>query len=424
MVEATRTTFRKGESGLRRLVAVALVGFACAQPGMPPGGPPDVAAPQIVGITPDSGAVGVKPNEVLFKFDEVVAERPPSTTSLSDLFLISPRDGAPDASWHRDAVGVRPAHGWRANTPYTVIMMRGLADIRGNVRNTGATTFFSTGTAIPRTRISGAVFDWVAGTPATGALVEALVPPDTVHPYVGLVDSTGRFAIVHLPAQRYTLRAYLDRNKNLSIDPSEPWDSTVINLTDSSRVDLLIFVHDTLPPRIREVSSTDSLTLRVSFDRPIDPTQTLTTANFALVGPDSAALPIQRVGPPPKDTTTKPAPRPVTPTRSPTTPARPGGVVRGQVPAAPVDTTPPPVMAKPSPISDVELKLQRPLAPKTAYRVRAIGIRGLLGHTGNSERVYTVPAPPPPTPAKAPPTSSSTPTTIPPTTPPPQPNRD
>jgi len=375
---------------------------------MPPGGPPDVAAPQIVGITPDSGAVGVRPKEVLFKFDEVVSERPQSATSLSDLFLISPRDGVPDASWHRDAIGVRPTHGWRANTPYTVILMRGLADIRGNVRNTGASTFFSTGPAVPRTRIAGAVFDWVGGTPASGALVEALVPSDTLHPYVALVDSSGRFAIEHIPATRYLVRAYVDRNRNLSIDPSEPWDSTTISLTDSIRTDLLIFVHDTLPPRIREVRAIDSVTLRVSFDHPIDPAQTLTTANFAVTGPDSVPVPIARVGPPPADTIA--APRPSVPVRN------PAGVVRGQAPAPPRDTTPAPVMPKPSPLSEVEIKFQRPLAQKTPYRVRALGVRGLLGRTGDSERVYTLPAPPA-APTKAPPAA---PTKAPPAAPPAQ----
>lgn len=381
---------------MRRLIAVAVVGLACAQPGMPPGGPPDVAAPQIVRITPDSGAVSVKPKEVLFQFDEVVAERPPSATSLSDLFVISPRDGVPDASWHRDAVGVRPTHGWRANTPYTVIMLRGLADIRGNVRNNGATTFFSTGSSVPRTRVAGTVFDWVAGTPASSALVEALVPPDTIHPYVGVVDSVGRFAIDHLPAAQYTVRAYMDRNRNLSIDPSEPWDSTIVNLTDSARVSLLIFVHDTMPPRIREVSQTDSTTLRVAFDRPIDPAQTLAVANFAVIGPDSAPVPIARAASPARDTTA--------PVRAPTPARNQPAPPRGQAPAQQPDTTPPPKMPKPSPISEVELKLQRPLVAKAVYRVRAIGIRGLLGRSADTERTYTVPAPPPPTPVKAPPT--------------------
>src|SRR3954465_13638806 len=147
-----RAAREKGESALRRLTPLILLVAGCASPGMPPGGPPDVAAPEILSITPDSGTVGVKPKEVVFHFDEVVSERPTGATTLADLFMISPRDGVPSVSWHRDAITVKPAHGWRANTPYTVILLRGLADIRGNVRNTGATTFFSTGATIPRTR--------------------------------------------------------------------------------------------------------------------------------------------------------------------------------------------------------------------------------------------------------------------------------
>jgi hypothetical protein len=385
---------------LRRLIAVALLGLACASPGMPPGGPPDVAAPQLLSITPDSGSVGVRPKEIIFRFDEVVAERPPSTTSLSDLFLISPRNGVPDASWHRDVIGVKPTRGWRPNTAYTVTMRKGLADIRGNVRNTGVTTFFSTGNTIPRTRITGNVFDWVSGSPATGALVESYVVPDSIHAYIAIADSNGTFLMEHMPAGKYALRAYIDRNNNQGIDPSEPWDSTSTNVTDSAKSDLVIFVHDTIPPRIRDVSATDSVTLRVSFDKPIDPTQNLTAANFAVIGPDSAPLPIASAGPPPKDTTPKVTPPPSAPPAPPAQAARPPGRQRA-------DTTtnvPKPVMQRPLPISEVVIKMQRPLAPKTAYRVRAIGIRGLLGRSGDSNRVYTVPAPAPPPkqPAKPP----------------------
>jgi hypothetical protein len=66
------------------------------------------------------------------------------------------------------------------------------------------------------------------------------------------------------------------------------------------------------------------------------------------------------------------------------------------------------VMSRPAPISTVIIKLQRPLTPKLVYRVHAIGIRGLLGNTGSSERPFTAPTPPPPpksttVPAKPPP---------------------
>jgi Bacterial Ig-like domain len=382
---------------LRRLIAAVVFGLACASPGMPPGGPLDVAAPQIVSIIPDSGSVGVKPKEVIFRFDEVVSERPPSVTTLADLFLISPRDGIPDVSWHRDAIAVKPTRGWRPNTPYTVIMMRGLADLRGNVRNTGATTFFSTGPTIPRTRISGHVFDWVTGTPANGALIESFVKPDSLHPYVALADSGGAFALDYLPQAHYTVRAYIDRNKNLGIDPSEQWDSVSVNLIDSVRTELLVFVHDSVPPRIHDVVAIDSLTLQVTFDKPVDPTQTLTAANFAIIGPDSAPVPIASAGPAPRDTTTAARVlRAPTPLRAPV--SRRGDTT----------TAPKPVMARPAPISSAIIRLQHPLTPKVAYRIRAIGIRGLLGHSGDSERAYTRPPPPPPAavkPAVTPPAS-------------------
>lgn len=390
---------------------------------MPPGGPPDVAAPQIVAINPDSGAVGVKPKEVLFRFDEVVSERPPAATTLGDLFLISPRDGVPDASWHRDAIGVKPAHGWRANTPYTVIMMKGLADLRGNVRNTGATTFFSTGTTIPRTTIAGHVFDWVSGSPANGALIESYVPPDTLHPYVALADSNGAFVIEHVPPARYTVRAYLDRNRNLTIDPSEPWDSLSISLADSVRTDLVIFTHDTVPPRIRDVRAVDSLTLQVSFDKPVDPAQKLTAANFAIIAPDSSPVPIVSAGPTPKDTVASVNPAAgINPAAgvNPGAAPRPAAAVpaRGRAPAAgrrDTSLVAKPVMPRPLPINDATIKLQHPLTPKLAYHVRAIGIRGLLGRTGTSERAYTPPAPAPP-PKVVP---GAKPAAVPPPTPPP-----
>ena len=368
---------------------------------MPPGGPPDAAAPQIVAIVPDSGTVGRSPKEVLFRFDEVVSERPQSATSLDALFLISPRDGAPEASWHRDAIGVRPRRGWRPNTPYTVIMMPGLADLRGNVRNTGASTFFSTGGAIPRTRLSGVVFDWAAGTPAAGALVESFVRPDSLRPYIALADSNGAFTILHLPPARYTVRAYLDRNKNFGIDAGESWDSVAVQVTDSATTTILVFAHDSVPPRIRDLFMIDSVSIQVAFDRPVDPSQTLAPANFTLIGPDSVPVPIVSVGAPPADT----APRPIA--------AVPGAPPSAVVPPSPVparrDTTvvAKPTMPRPAPISTVAIKLQRPLGASRTYRVRALGVRGLLGHTGDSERALTTPAPQPaaPTPAVTPPAS-------------------
>jgi hypothetical protein len=350
--------------------AVSIV-LACASPGMPPGGPPDVAAPELLSVAPDSGSTRTSPREVVFRFDEVVAERPASVTDLADLFLISPRDGTPRVSWNRDEIAVRPRRGWRPNTAYTITMLRGIADIRGNVRNAGASTFFSTGPVVPRTRITGRVFDWVTGSVAPNALVESFISPDSIHAYIAITDTTGSFVLEHLPPGRYVVRSVVDRNRNRGIDASEQWDSTSVNLTDSSVVELLVFTHDSVAPRIREIASIDSLSLRLSFDKPVDPMQRLSASNFTIVGRDSVPVTIVSVTPPARDTT------PSTRARDTTAIARP-------------------VMSRPIPISEVIVTLQRPLAAGATYLVRALGLRGLLGITGDSERTYAVPVAPPP----------------------------
>lgn len=368
---------------MRRLIAAVAAMLACASPGMPPGGPPDVAAPEILAIAPDSGRTGIRPREVIFRFNEVVSERPPTQTTLADLFLISPREGTPAVSWNRDEIAVRPRRGWRTNTAYTVTMLPGLSDIRGNVRNTGASTFFSTGPAVPATRITGRVFDYATGAVAATAFVEAFAVPDTTRAYISLADSSGLFSLAYLPPGRYSVRAFSDRNRNRGIDPGEQWDSVSIDLADSATLELAVFVHDSVAPRIRDVVAVDSLSLQVVFDRPVDATQTLSTANFSIVGPDSARVPLAGISV--AGDTTPPSVRPgaardptVTRPRADTT-----GIVR-------------PTMSRPRPIGEVVIRLQRPLAPRTTYRVRAIGLRGLLGHTGDSERPFTTPAPPPP----------------------------
>jgi len=347
-----------------------------------------VAAPEILGVAPDSGRTGVKPREVVFRFNEVVAEKPPSVTDLADLFLISPRDGTPRVSWNRDEIAVKPRRDWRPNTVYTVTMLRGLSDIRGNVRNTGASTFFSTGPNVPRTRITGRLFDWASGSVTPGAFVESFIPPDSVNAYVTITDSSGNFALEHLPPGRYTVRGFIDRNKNRGIDPGEPWDSVSVTLADSSRVELLAFSHDSIAPRVRDVVHADSMALRLAFDRPVDPTQQLSPASFAIIGPDSVAVPIVSVSAASGDSSAavaRPAAGPAPlPARSPAT-ARRDTVTRVR-----------PVMSKPRPIGEVVIRHGRPLTPGATYRVRSVGLRGLTGISGDSDRSYTAPPAVPP----------------------------
>ena len=412
-----------GRITLSILGALALGVAGCAEVGHgPPGGPEDHAPPKLLKVTPDTGTLHVKPKEVVFRFDEVVRERPSGANGLDGLILLSPSDGVPRVSWHRQAITVRPRRGFRANTAYSVTLLPGLSDLRGNVLKSAATTFFSTGGEIPRTKLRGIVFDWVAGKPAQRAYVQAFQRGDTTFSWIATTDSVGRFEIRAFPAGTYLVRALLDANNNRTLDPREPFDTLVAAIADSARVELLAFVHDSLGPRIDRLAVDDSVTLTVDFDKPYEPTHPVTAAQFVLLRADSTQVPIvalltdsaytaqkdaaakaradsvQRANPSrvPADTTRARAlpnaPRPAG--QAVPLPSRRGAQAAAN--AAPRDTTPLPKPSRPSPVSRVIIRLGAPLAPTSSYRLRATDVWGLSGAPRTSDRVFTTAKPAPP----------------------------
>jgi len=305
-------------------------------------------------ITPDTGKTGFNARAVIFKFDEIVSEKPANATTLGDLFIISPRRGAPDVAWKRDEIRVRPRNGWLRNTTYSVTMLPGIADLRNNARNATASTFFSTGPDIAPSRIDGTVIDWITATPLRGAVVEARAGTDTSNAWVTVADSSGAFSLSHLPAGAFSLRAYIDKNRNFGVDPDEAWDSATVMLTTTATIPLLVYVHDTLPPQLREVLAPDSATLLLIFDRPADSATALSPASYSVIGADSVAVPIASVR------------------------RQPGDTSQHRV-----------AMPRVGPVANVEIKLARPMTAKRAYHVRATNIRGVTGKTTTSDKIVT-----------------------------------
>jgi hypothetical protein len=361
--------------------------LACASPGIPPGGPVDTEAPKVLRVVPDSGKTGISPPEVLFTFDEVVSERPGGAPSLGALFLISPRDGSPDVGWHRKEVSVRPHRGWRPNTAYTVTLLPGITDLRGNVRNTSVVVVFATGPTIPASYLSGTVFNWLTGTPASRAFVEARSRTDSSITYVAVTDSTGSFMMHNVPPGAYRVRGIIDDN-NRGLDPREAWDTTAVSLTDSARAELYAFAHDSVGARLANVGLRDSVTLELIFDHPVDMNQHPTPQSIDIKSSDSAAVPIVSV------------------TKS----------------AVAVDTTGP-IRIRPTrgiPSTSLLVKLGIQIKQPTTLRIRTINIRGLDGVGFTSDRVFTLTPPRP----LAPPASPGAPAPggkLPPPPPPPRP---
>jgi hypothetical protein len=386
---------------VRRLSGVvgAVVLAACASAGTPPGGPERREPPRIVATNPDSGATNVKISEVEFKFDEVVNDHPtgPSAT-LDQLFMISPRDGSASVSWHRSRITVRPRRGFRANTAYRITMLPGLADLRGNVRKEGATILFSTGATFPTLGIVGTVFDWAAQHTANGAYVEAISLADTTLAYISATDSLGRFDVGPLPAGDYLVRALIDQNNNRAIDLREKWDSVTTHVAGARpNIELDAIERDSVPAALVDVVKEDSLSLRVSFDKALNPAMALQPSLFRLQRADSSLVQIANVQwgsafararetadslrRAAADTTRRPAPRPAAP---PTTGNRPA-------PAAAKPKAPPP--------ENVVILTVSPATPLTPgrYVLFAHGIVNMAGRTSTTElrRGFTI-APPTP----------------------------
>jgi hypothetical protein len=346
----------------------------------------------LVSVSPDTGAVNVRPRVAVFQFDEVVSERPRTATQLADLFLISPATGAPRIDWERKSIEVRPRNGWRPNTTYTVTLLPGLADLRGNSRTEGATVIFSTGASIARSALRGVVFDWVAGRVVPAAYIEAISHPDSVV-YVATTDSSGMYVLRNIPPGEYTVRGLVDANRNRELDLRELWDSVRVTIADSARVELLTHAHDTIPPRIDQVAVRDTFTLRVTTDRPLDPGLTIDTTLFTLVAADSSVVPIAEAR----------AAQVYERLQAERDRARADSLARAAPPLATGDRVPrrgdtlqtitAVQPSRPSPATEIILVVSRGLRPGATYRLRARDLRGLMGTTRSSEREFKVPEP-------------------------------
>jgi hypothetical protein len=426
MDRAPRTAREQEEDVVRYLIFLCVLA-ACAQQGFPPGGPPDKLPPKLLSTSPDSNERNVSVKEVNLQYDEVLNERPAGAGGLDALVLISPRDGAPRVGWHRTRLSIHGRKDWRPNTTYTVIVLPGISDLRGNASKQEIELVFSTGPEIAGASISGVVFDWPAGHPAPRALVKAVAHPDSVV-YVSSADSLGHFRIAHLPPGTFTVYGWVDANNNRDLDIHELWDSTHVVLADTARTELLSFIHDSIGPHVVTVEVRDSVTLHASFDKPVDPKQPLDTAHFTLRAADSSVVRLRSVV----------SAREVDKRRADSlaradsvraitdTAFRRQYLSQRRVPADSAARSAARLAAtlaslapsKPVPVTDLLITLYAPLKAGALYRLEARDLHNLMGIAAGSIRSFSVPkpAPPPPPGSKGAPGAVPAPTTKPDTT--------
>jgi hypothetical protein len=92
------------------------------------------------------------------------------------------------------------------------------------------------------------------------------------------------------------VRGLIDQNANRILDRNEKWDTVSVPVqTRSPIVELDAIERDTTPAFFENVIAVDSVTLRLTFDKPLDPGIQLQPAIFRVQRADSSELEIVRV---------------------------------------------------------------------------------------------------------------------------------
>ena len=403
---------------------------ACAQVGDPPGGPPRTTPATILRTTPESGAVVPDLHgAAVIQFDEVIDEAPGGAspggaiTGLAQKIVLSPVGGTGyvKVSWHRDAIHVEPAEGWKRNRVYHLEVLPGIADLRRNSTKKGTTIVFSTDSVVPTAGLTGTTLAWVEQRTLPQAVIRAALLPDTV-PYVTLADSIGNFRLSNIPPGRYLVWAIQDQNANRRRDRREAFDTVTVAVDSTASALLWVFVHDTVGPRLRGVDPVDSVTFRLTFTQPLDPARPPDTSAvhvFAL--PDTTPERVQALFRPAQFDSIQARARAVadslrrlqdtthrdTTARRDTSHARPArerpptAAARGARPAsdttAALDTTRlrKLLALRPVPYDRVVVQVPKPLTAGAKYLVR-VHSTNLNGASADALGVLVVPVPKPP----------------------------
>ncbi|HEY2806213.1 MAG TPA: carboxypeptidase-like regulatory domain-containing protein, partial [Gemmatimonadales bacterium] len=240
-----------------------------------------VKPPIVDSLRPDSGEVlTTPPAEATIYLDEVVNERTVGQPAdLASAVIVSPTNQPARVTWHRTRITVRPKNGFLPGIVYHIELLPVITDLRNNRMRAGRTLVFSTGPAIPTGSLQGTIVDWIGGKPAPRALVEAVLMPDSLI-YRAIADSGGVFRMAQLPNGHYIVYGIMDTNNDHRRGTRESYDTASADADSITPppLELYAFAHDTTGPRLRQVEVVDSLTLKITFDRPIDPTQTIDTA--------------------------------------------------------------------------------------------------------------------------------------------------
>jgi len=253
---------------------LSALAVACAKQELPPGTLPDRLPPQVVETRPSyAEAVPGFDGDAWIRFDEPIMD----PRSIERTLLSSPA-GIYQVNPGRTRIRIRPKEGWRDGIVYYFAIPGGIPDLLRNRTTAPIELLFSTGQEVSPTLVQGRVYDRVMARGTRGARL-LFLSQDSV-PYTAVSDTGGVFRLPGLPLGEYRALAFLDQNRDFQYDEEfEPGDTVPFELTEAlttASVDLWMIPADSTAPILVSAEIVDDLTMRLTFDDPIDPEALLT----------------------------------------------------------------------------------------------------------------------------------------------------
>jgi uncharacterized protein (DUF2141 family) len=215
------------------ILSATLLIAGCAQVGTLSGGDKDYFAPVPVEVLPAQKSIRFTGQEVSIRFNEFVELVNPQ----QNVFFV-PNDARPEVRLSNKTLHISWKESLQANTTYSIYLNGVVRDItEGN--DSLMTYVFSTGDQIDSLTFNTQVKDAWTNEPVKNALVGLFSAKDTLKPlYFSRSDFEGEVTLSNLKEGEYTVKAYLDEDRDLKMNRAElrGFRESLLNL-DASKVD-------------------------------------------------------------------------------------------------------------------------------------------------------------------------------------------
>jgi len=246
----------------------------CASEAAPGGGPPDKTPPSLVNVSVITGSTSIAPDqEIVFNFSENI-----DPDNIEKNVLVFPISNEVIHVRTRGRnLSVSPDKEWDPNVVYTLIIGKGVSDIRGNNIEKPIQISFTSGKEIPKNKILGKVNNLDQNISATIAISRKNANPDSVlgfPEYYTQVGPDGDFTFEYLPKEEFYLAGYLDLDESNSYKAK--FDGVCIpvkpSITPDTTAELVLIeavYENFLPGVVIKAESLDPQTIEITFTKNI-----------------------------------------------------------------------------------------------------------------------------------------------------------